>query len=275
MSRPLGLNALTRRAFLRVAGGTALVPWSAWGDRGALCAATADGRLTVRPKCPTGDVRAGVQALGIATGRDALLQVPARYRADEPMGLLLFLHGASGSGEASVRMAGAAAEDAGLILCAPDSRLGTWDIVRGSYGPDVAYIDAALTFVFAHCRIDVRRLAIAGFSDGASYALSLGLINGDLFSHILAFSPGFIGPVTDHGRPLIYVSHGTRDPVLPIDRTSHRFVPELRRRGYAVRFREFAGGHTVPADVMAEAFGWVAGNRSQTQDNICHPPATH
>lgn len=32
----------------------------------------------------------------------------------------------------------------------------------------------------------------AGFSDGASYALSLGLPNGNLFSHIVAFSPGFM-----------------------------------------------------------------------------------
>jgi len=51
-------------------------------------------------------------------------------------------------------------------------------------------------------------VAIQGFSDGASYALSLGLTNGDLFTHVIAFSPGFAAPAEQRGRPRIYVSHG-------------------------------------------------------------------
>lgn len=144
----------------------------------------------------------------------------------------------------------------------PDSRGLTWDIVRGSYGPDVAYINAALAFTFTQCNVDPRRLAIAGFSDGASYALSLGLTNGDLFSHILAFSPGFIGPVSRHGKPPIFISHGTNDVILPIEMASRKIVSDLRRQGYTVQFRELAGGHTVPADIVAEAFGWVAGKHA-------------
>jgi phospholipase/carboxylesterase len=35
-------------------------------------------------------------------------------------------------------------------------------------------------------------VALGGFSDGASYALSLDLTNGDLFASLIAFSPGFI-----------------------------------------------------------------------------------
>ncbi len=55
-----------------------------------------------------------------------------------------------------------------------------------------------------------------GFSDGASYALSIGLTNGDLFTHVVAFSPGFASPVTYTGKPPVFVSHGTHDEVLPI-----------------------------------------------------------
>jgi predicted esterase len=40
-----------------------------------------------------------------------------------------------------------------------------------------------------------------GFSDGASYALSLGLANGDLFTHVLGFSPGFMRVPRHVGRP--------------------------------------------------------------------------
>jgi predicted esterase len=65
---------------------------------------------------------------------------------------------------------------------------------RGSYGPDVDFINRSLQYVFDRYTVDPARLGIAGFSDGASYALSLGLPNGDLFSHIIAFSPGFMRP---------------------------------------------------------------------------------
>lgn len=65
---------------------------------------------------------------------------------------------------------------------------------RSTFGPDVDYINKSLEYVFSRYLIDPRRLGLAGFSDGASYALSLGLPNGDLFSHIVAFSPGFMRP---------------------------------------------------------------------------------
>ena len=76
-------------------------------------------------------------------------------------------------------------------------------ICRDTFGPDVAYMDQALHHVFERYSIDPGRIGLAGFSDGASYALSLGVANGDLFTHIMAFSPGFMRPpaqVMNHGR---------------------------------------------------------------------------
>ena len=90
------------------------------------------------------------------------------------------------------------------------------------------------------------------------YALSLGLINGDLFRRIAAFSPGFIVHSSHHGKPEVFVSHGTADPILPIDRCSRVIVPALRRRGYEVTFREFEGGHEVPQEIAREAITWIA-----------------
>jgi predicted esterase len=119
-------------------------------------------------------------------------------------------------------------------------------------------LDHALAFVFDHYAVDPRRLAIGGFSDGASYALSLGITNGDLFSHIVAFSPGFMAPEAHRDTPAIFVSHGTRDQVLPIQSCSRRIVPLLRQHGYAVIYREFDGPHTVPAEIAREALAWLA-----------------
>jgi phospholipase/carboxylesterase len=127
-------------------------------------------------------------------------------------------------------------------------------VIRGGYGPDVAFLEQALSAVFA--RFAVGPLAVSGFSDGASYALSIGLANGDLFGHVLAWSPGFMAPPDLAGRPRVFVSHGTDDRVLPIDRCSRRLVPVLRADGYDVRYEEFEGGHVVPPDVLAASLDW-------------------
>ncbi len=132
------------------------------------------------------------------------------------------------------------------------------DAIRGGFGRDVAFVDRALTRVFEIVAADPARTAIGGFSDGASYALSLGLINGDLFPRVVAFSPGFVVNGTPQGRPRVFVSHGTDDPILPIDRCSRVIVPGLRTRGYDVTFREFPGGHEVPDAIAREGMQSVA-----------------
>ncbi|MFN2556402.1 MAG: alpha/beta hydrolase [Nitriliruptorales bacterium] len=148
------------------------------------------------------------------------------------------------------------ADRAGLVLLAPESRGRTWDLMSGSLGPDVAFIDAALAATFARHAVDPARVAIQGFSDGASYALSLGLANGDLTGHILAFSPGFSAPPQRRERPRVFLSHGTEDQVLPITATSRKIVADLRRHGHEVVYREFDGPHVVPPEITREALDW-------------------
>jgi phospholipase/carboxylesterase len=54
-------------------------------------------------------------------------------------------------------------------------------------------------------------LQLRADSSLASYALSLGIANGNLFSHVLAFSLGFLAPASQTGSPRIFVSNGTQD----------------------------------------------------------------
>jgi phospholipase/carboxylesterase len=168
------------------------------------------------------------------------------------------LHGASGSGEGVLRRFGSIPDNAGIAVLAPDSRSSTWDALEeGRFGADIQYINRALERVFELVAVDPTRIAVGGFSDGATYALSLGLINGDLFSRVAAFSPGFFVQRAPHGHPKFFVSHGTSDPILPIDRCSRLIVPALRKAGYEVTFREFNGGHEVPETVAREGLDWV------------------
>jgi predicted esterase len=167
------------------------------------------------------------------------------------------LHGAGGDAEAGLALWQPLADVHQLVLLAPESRGSTWDAMGGRFGPDVEYVDRALTRVFELVTLDRCRLTLSGFSDGASYALSLCLANGDLFPHLTAFSPGFIAPAPRIGKSRIFISHGIDDQVLPISRTSRRIVPALRRQGYEVNYREFAGSHIIPPGIVQDALAWL------------------
>ena len=216
-----------------------------------------EGRLTARPGSPAQTIAPGLYPLGLSRERDALLYVPRSYDETRPSPLAVMLHGAGGTAQHGTSPLSALADAARLVVLAPASRDQTWDVIRGGFGSDVNFIDEALGATFERCAIDAQRLAVGGFSDGASYALSLGLTNGDLFTHVIAFSPGFMAPGAQVGAPRIYVSHGTRDTVLPIDRCSRRLVPALEQAGYDVLYHEFDGPHTVPVDIAREAVDWL------------------
>jgi len=233
------------------------------GGRQEIGSAAGQGRLLARPapRASGTTVETALRPLGLGSDRDGLLYVPAGYRATGKAPLALTLHGSGGDARSGISHFLDLADEFGLVLLSPESRGRTWDVLVGGYGPDVAFINRALEQTFDHLSVDPGRLAITGFSDGASYALSLGLTNGDLFSHLIAFSAGFMAPAARRGRPPIFVSHGTRDKVLPIEATSRRIVPRLRRMGYGVRYREFDGLHAVPKPVAREALEWFTTDR--------------
>jgi predicted esterase len=216
-----------------------------------------DGRISARPKSGVTTNASGTRRLGLAEDRDAVLQLPAVIPT-APMPLLVLLHGAGGSAERQLGRMGTAPSDAGVAVLAPDSRSGTWDAIRGRFGPDVNYINRALERVFELVAVDPARIVAGGFSDGATYALSLGLINGDLFKKIAAFSPGFVVEGSPQGKPRIFISHGMRDDILPIDRCGRVIAQRLRAGGYDVTMREFDGGHEIPAAIAKEGLEWVA-----------------
>jgi phospholipase/carboxylesterase len=252
---------ISRRTFGFAATSTlaALAAGDACASLGSPAAANGanDGRLGARP---TANVALSLKsgALGLGSDRDGVIQMPGAPPRSGALPLLVFLHGATQSGAGMVRRIGPAADQAGVVVVAPDSRGTTWDAIRGGFGEDVEFLDRMLTHVFTHVAVDPARVAIGGFSDGASYALSLGLANGDLFPRVVACSPGFVISATPHGHARFFVSHGTSDQILPIDQCSRVIVPRLRSMGYDVAFREFDGRHELPPDVATEAMGWLA-----------------
>src|SRR6476660_3743367 len=221
------------------------------------------GRIVLPANSSTQTASAGLQKL---SGRNGLLYIPTDHA--EPLPLLVLLHKAGGSASEWFGGSGSSAAyaDKGrFIILAPESPGQSWGTGAKKWGYDYVAINRALQEAFARCAIDRSRLAIGGFSDGASYALSLGLANGDVFSYIIACSPGFIVRAQARGRqgprgvevPLVYIAHGSSDNVLPIASTSRIFVSSLRKNGYNVEFREFSGGHHLSHEVADRAMTWL------------------
>lgn len=216
-------------------------------------------RLSARPGLPSTFEGNGT-IIFQAGGSDAVVHVPESVIRSEPTGLLVFLHGALRTVEFFVEGHRPWVDANGVIFLAPYAGGGgSWDAVRGQpFSRDIGVIDQALRWVFSRWRIDPNRLVLSGFSDGGTYSLAVGRANGDLFTKVVAYSPGFLLEVEPVGMPPILVSHGIEDQVLPIDGTSRLIVPELMERGYQVDYREFHGPHGVPGDVAEEVVVSIA-----------------
>lgn len=220
--------------------------------------------VQARPVAPTLTIAPGEYPLGMATWRlkdaakrDGRLYVPRQARAEHPLPLLVLLHGGGGRAE-DFRSKFPLAEEFGVVMLAIDSRHNTWDGIDSPFGPDVEFIDAALRHTFERVAIDPARIALGGLSDGGFYSLSLGLVNGDLFTHLVAVAPGYFAPpATPTGRPRIFVAHGTRDNVYSVSGSRRRIVPQLKSQGYDVTYYEFDGPHWVTEPAAREALQWL------------------
>ena len=189
-----------------------------------------------------------------------ILYVPRSYRVVSPAPLIVALHGGGGQAGFWTRLF-EICDARGIILLAPEARARTWDGVHGMMGPDVRFIDSALSFTFERCAVQADHIALMGFSDGASYALSLGPSNGDLFTHLIAFSPGFSTPEEPIvGSPQVFVSHGTLDRSLPVEMSRDAIVPMFQMDGYEIHYEEFSGVHEMPPEVVTRAFDWFLGS---------------
>ena len=241
---------MNRREFLATLGASAAAACS------PLTAGADPFALRARPGTPALSIGPGLHRLGLHPSRDASLFVPSGYRAGVAHPLLVLLHGA---GQSSGEWTGAEPlermlDERGILMLAPDSRGVTWE-----HGDprDAAFIDAALAWTFARAFVAPARIALGGFSDGASFALSLGLYNGPLFPSLLAFSPCYISTTARQGKPRVFVSHGMSDTILPYA-NARRIVASLRAESYDVEFESFGGGHTIGPVVATKALDWFS-----------------
>jgi len=205
----------------------------------------------------------GENRLNFGGDRDGILYIPNSYDSTKAMPLLVFLHGAGGS-ISNYKKIYNDAENFGTIVLLIDSRERTWDIIFnrvekkwGKFDSDAKFLERAMRYTFNHCLIDSKKIALAGFSDGASYALSLGVLNGELFTHIIAVAPGFVKHFDSFiKKPKIYITHGREDKMLSMSLSKKHIVPYLETKNYDITYVEHDKGHLLNAEIIGKFFDW-------------------
>jgi phospholipase/carboxylesterase len=209
------------------------------------------GRLSFTPTAPTKPpLQLGLHSLGIAEERDAMLYVPTGLEEEVAVPLLVMFHGGGGSAEKVLPFLQEHAERNQFLLLVPQSIYPTWDIVIGGNGPDLQRLNQALAEVSSHYFIDPDHFGFAGFSDGGSYALSNGITNGDLITHVIVFSGGFMSVFMQEGAPKVFIAHGLSDEQLPIETSGRPHAEKLKAAGYDVTFLEFNGNHSIQPPIV-------------------------
>lgn len=183
-----------------------------------------------------------------------------------PAPLIVLLHGAGQEADRFLDAFIAEANDRGAILLSLKSEGSTWTLKPAGngadFGRDPANLDAALQDLFGTVPIDPRRIAILGFSDGASYALSIGLANPQLFRGVIALSPGtvWLAGQADPKQKLL-IAHGRSDEILPFANVRDRIVPGLENAGLKPQLRWFHGGHELDRKAVADGLDLVLGRK--------------
>ncbi len=152
-----------------------------------------------------------------------------------------------------------------FALMIPVPKAGQWDLiedlqrrfgiemnVQPRYGKDIKALDLSLTDLFSKVAIDPARIAVIGFSNGATYSVSVGTANPQLFKTVLAFSPGPAFPTKFDPGQRVFISHGESDRALPFSYT-RGIVARMRVKKMPVEWVPFKGGHEIPSEVRVRA----------------------
>ncbi len=208
----------------------------------------------------------------------AVLLTPDEIEEDREYPLITVLHGAGRQDEMLVKgCKGEAARRQALFLI-PRSLHMTWDLIAlgmsggaaldpeagtpSSERPDVDFLEYAYDLIYRRFPVDAERQALLGYSDGASYGLSLGLSNPNQFRAVMAWAAGFVALDAatipdDAPKPLVYLEYGTHDELFPFEQVAVPMRQMLEAGGYDVSFHVDQGGRHWPSSTFQdEALDW-------------------
>lgn len=150
-----------------------------------------------KPGAKTGVLQQRVPVFGKT--RSYTLVVPPSYQPAMSYPLVYVLHGHGGSGAQARRAIDLESAAAGrAIFVYPDGHGGGWDLDSpASKNADVALFDATLAVTQSNYCVDLHRVFVAGFSNGAYMANQLGCRRGDRIRAVASHAGG--GPYETAG----------------------------------------------------------------------------
>lgn len=192
----------------------------------------------------------------------AVLLTPDEIDPDRLYPLVTVLHGAGRQDEIFAKMLRDEPEQRQALFLIPRSVRPTWDLIAGGGRPDLDFLEYAYDLIYRRYPVDAFRQSLLGYSDGASYGLSLGLSNPRIFSEIMGWAAGFCVLDADNvdstdPRPRLFLEYGTHDQIFPFEQVALPMRDRLRKDGYDLLFRTDQGGRHMPSpDFTREALDW-------------------
>jgi predicted esterase len=192
----------------------------------------------------------------------AYLLVPEVIDPERTYPLVTVLHGAGRQEELLLRAYQNESATRDALFLIPRSAQPTWDLIVGGERYDLDFLEHAYSEIYRRLPVDPSRQALIGYSDGASYALAVGLSNPRLFTAVMGWAAGFVvfdtaavGP--SDPKPRILLEHGTHDTLFPFEAVALRNCEILRRLGYEVELRVDEGGiHWPSREFQGAALDW-------------------
>jgi predicted esterase len=201
---------------------------------------------------------------------DAARVLTAGAPLDRARAAVVLLHGRGGSADDIASLAQVLAVD-GIAYLVPEATGHTWYPQRfiAPLADNEPWLGSALGIVGAlvaratGAGVAKRRVAIAGFSQGACLALEFAARTPARYGAVLGFSGGLIGP-PDEPRPAspagasldgtpVFLGCGDRDGHIPVD-VVEASAAALTALGGRVDLRIYPGmGHTINEDEIAAA----------------------
>ena len=190
------------------------------------------------------------------------IYVPEYYN-DEPMPLVLALHGGSGHGRSFLWTWLRAARTFGAIVISPTSQEGTWSLM----GPDIdsPNLDRMVAYAQEHWQIDTSKILLTGMSDGGTFSYVSGLREDSPVTHLAPSSASFhpmLVEMADPGRIKdmpIYLMHGVLDWMFPVD-VAQMARDTFTAAGANVVYREIEDlSHTYPVEENPKILAWLKG----------------
>ena len=172
--------------------------------------------------------------------------------------LIIALHGGTGHGRDTLWHWLTSARSNDMSVMAPTSIDDTWSLFQVEL--DLHAILENLTEL-TNTIPEPSAILLAGMSDGATYALQLGLKRPDLFPNVAAFSgmldPSLLAePPSPSNNQHIYWLHGHRDTMFPFE-LANESVAALKTKGLDVVLDEQAGlGHSFASSRVPATLDW-------------------